>query len=665
MKKNICLTILILLANYNFLAAQSLFSLNSDSLKIKKVIYPPTKMDFKAGDNRQWANPIEFEKDWTIEDSQILPDSEIQWNGIGWFRLVIDVDSNLVGKNVGIYLFNTGNLQSFLNGNLVFDIDQMIRIPQILVFEKPGENILSIRFANPNWKKLHDANSWSGFRIVFVDYSYSIENKIKSDRSSLIEELIFLIPALLLALLHSFIFIFDRRKTQNFYYVLFLLSFAAFIFIVYYFKYSSDQLTVSFVNRFSILLLNYILLFGALTIFKICSFKQKYIIWFFITASLLGLFGFLFPGENSLYYVSYVFIIFISYRAGTALAIKKNISHNVKIIRVGFIFLSLSGIYQILLSFGIVGPLLGSYNIFLFGVLIFLLSMSIGLAKEFVDNQKNLEMQLSQVKQLSAKTLQQELNAKELETEKKYLQIENERKSKELSDARKLQLSMLPKDIPNFKNLEIATYIDTATEVGGDYYDIISLSESNLIVALGDATGHGAKAGLMVAIMKSMFKSLASNYLIKDFFSKCNDIIKDMKLGNLFMSLSMLRINGNYIVASSAGMPPILIYRSSTKKISSLLFKSMPLGAFKNFPYEEKETEVQPGDVIFIFSDGLSELFNNEKEMLGMENIKDQFLDSASEPTNKIIDGFKKKIGDWSQSKPIDDDITMIVIKFK
>ncbi len=244
----------------------------------------------------------------------------------------------------------------------------------------------------------------------------------------------------------------------------------------------------------------------------------------------------------------------------------KNLGKDARIIQAGFMLFSLSGIYQMFLSLGIVGPLFGSYNIFLFGVLIFLFSMSLALAKEFVRTRKNLEEQLVQVKELSQKTLEQELTAKELETEKRILEIENQRKSHELGEARKLQLSMLPSSIPEFPNLDISVYITTATEVGGDYYDFISKDDGTLIIALGDATGHGAKAGLMVAIMKGLFKSLASIKSIPDFFTQSTQIIKDMKLGNLFMSLALLQIKDHTVTASAAGMPPILIYKIADRQ---------------------------------------------------------------------------------------------------
>ncbi len=90
--------------------------------------------------------------------------------------------------------------------------------------------------------------------------------------------------------------------------------------------------------------------------------------------------------------------------------------------------------------------------------------MSVYLARDIASTNKNLILQLKNVKELSKKELEQQLRAQKAEAE-------NERKSKELEEARQLQLSMLPKELPQLPNLDIAVYMKTATEVGGDYYD--------------------------------------------------------------------------------------------------------------------------------------------------------------------------------------------------
>src|SRR6185295_16116119 len=95
--------------------------------------------------------------------------------------------------------------------------------------------------------------------------------------------------------------------------------------------------------------------------------------------------------------------------------------------------------------------------------------------------------------------------------QRQELQTENERRAKELEEARQLQLSMLPKSVPQLVQLEIAAYMKTATEVGGDYYDFHLAEDGTLTVAVGDATGHGLKAGTMVSSVKSLFVSLADN----------------------------------------------------------------------------------------------------------------------------------------------------------
>ena len=99
-----------------------------------------------------------------------------------------------------------------------------------------------------------------------------------------------------------------------------------------------------------------------------------------------------------------------------------------------------------------------------------------------------------------------ELRVKATEAEKRVLEVENERKTKELEEARQLQLSMLPKELPKLPNLEIASFMRTATEVGGDYYDFHVHLDGTLTVVLGDATGHGMMSGMMVSIMKSLYR---------------------------------------------------------------------------------------------------------------------------------------------------------------
>ena len=192
------------------------------------------------------------------------------------------------------------------------------------------------------------------------------------------------------------------------------------------------------------------------------------------------------------------------------------------------------------------------------------------------------------------------------------LEAENERKTKELEEARQLQLSMLPKELPQLPHLDIAVYMQTATEVGGDYYDFHVSLDGTLTVVIGDATGHGMKAGTMVTTAKSLFNSYAPNPDILFSFQEITRCIKQMNFGKLSMCLTMLKIKGNKMQISTAGMPPSFIFRRDTRVVEEHLFKAMPLGTMDKFPYEIKDTTLSPGDTILLMSDGLPELENNK-----------------------------------------------------
>ena len=134
---------------------------------------------------------------------------------------------------------------------------------------------------------------------------------------------------------------------------------------------------------------------------------------------------------------------------------------------------------------------------------------------------------------------------------------ENERKTKELEEARQLQLSMLPRELPKLPNLQIAAFMRTATEVGGDYYDFIVQENGTLNIGFGDATGHGLQAGTMVTLMKGFFTSDAAKLEPRAFMNHCSSVIKEIKLGRILMSFSLLRFNNNRLLITSAGMPPV------------------------------------------------------------------------------------------------------------
>ncbi|MCK5281382.1 MAG: SpoIIE family protein phosphatase, partial [Cyclobacteriaceae bacterium] len=254
---------------------------------------------------------------------------------------------------------------------------------------------------------------------------------------------------------------------------------------------------------------------------------------------------------------------------------------------------------------------------------------------------------------------------KEAQLRAKIAEAENERKTKELEEARQLQLSMLPKELPNLPNLDIAVYMKTATEVGGDYYDFHVALDGILTVVIGDATGHGMKAGTMVTTTKSLFRVLGPNPDITGTFKEMTKCIKEMEMPKLSMCMTLAKISNSSLVLSTAGMPPTYLYRSESNSVEELLTKGMPLGTFKDFPYETQEAGLSPGDTILLLSDGMPELINEKGEMFGYERISDKFRESAHYKPDEIINLLKDTASGWINDKDPGDDVTFVVIKVK
>jgi serine phosphatase RsbU (regulator of sigma subunit) len=243
------------------------------------------------------------------------------------------------------------------------------------------------------------------------------------------------------------------------------------------------------------------------------------------------------------------------------------------------------------------------------------------------------------------------------------IEAENEQRAKELEEARQLQLSMLPKHVPQLPGLEIAAYMKTATEVGGDYYDFHLSDHGGLTVAVGDATGHGLKAGTVVTAMKSLFHCFADEPELLPAMNRSSRVLKQMNLRSLYMGLTVIKLLNSRLKITSGGMPPMLIYRAKDQRVEEVLIKAMPLGSVSGYRYRELEFKLACGDVVVMMSDGFPERFNPEGEMFDYERVTQSLAEAAAHSPQEIIQHFVD-IGDqWADGRPQDDDVTFVVLK--
>jgi PAS domain S-box-containing protein len=265
------------------------------------------------------------------------------------------------------------------------------------------------------------------------------------------------------------------------------------------------------------------------------------------------------------------------------------------------------------------------------------------------------------------KTRHDELEAtlQQLKITQRKLEAENARKARELEEARRLQLALLPKVIPKLPHLEIAVFMQTATEVGGDYYDFNVTDEGNLTVAIGDAIGHGLQAGTIVASTKGLFKALVDEPAPAQVLMKMSRALKSMGFRKMFMAMTVAKFHRHRLTLSTAGMPFTLVHRAAACVTEKVILKAMPLGSFPDFKYQQKTLKLRPGDTVLFVSDGLYETFNMQEEMLGENRMISLFTEIACRRPHMIVRHLAKAAKSWAAGRALHDDMTIVAVKMK
>ena len=635
---------------------------------------------FHSGDNPDWANENFNDSIWKVVKSESYKgrDSTLKNKNIGWYRLHFIADSSLWNKSLALIIRQLGASEIYYDGRLLYSFGEIgnsvntfkpsqVRIWKELKIDPKSEQLLAVRYANYNWKEQEKLRFLPGFIVYLKDINTTFEQVSENVRDASYHQMVFTLIPLILFFLHIFIFSFNTKQKENLFYALCLLGFAGVTYFSFERFIATDPNVIILHYQLNGISVPITMFFGLMTFYALIYYKIPWR-WklYFLLFIFISIINFLLWSEASS--INYIFFGIILIDIITS-SFRKNGKKNLKgewIVLTGFMVMAVFIILQILLDFSIVSQLTEYNQVFVYGMIGFAVSMSLFLSYNLSQVNKDLKAQLVKVKELSERTLEQERIASKLELERIIIESENERKTKELEEARKLQLSILPKSFPDIPHLEISARMRTATEVGGDYYDYYLSGDGTITLTIGDATGHGIKAGILVTLIKSLFGTMAHTYFIPDFFNHCTKIIKKMNLGNLYMGMTVLKIDKYKVTASAAGMPPFLLYRQNTNSVEEVVLKGMPLGAFVDFHYQQKILKVSSGDVILLLTDGFVELFNANREMIDYDLIKKVFSDSAKKNSStNIIKDLLNTADKWLNGYQQMDDITFLVIKIK
>jgi ligand-binding sensor domain-containing protein len=242
--------------------------------------------------------------------------------------------------------------------------------------------------------------------------------------------------------------------------------------------------------------------------------------------------------------------------------------------------------------------------------------------------------------------------------------MEEQHREEELEEARQFQLDMLPKTTPDMLNLDISATIQTASEVGGDYYDFFPQGNGeSLYVVVGDATGHGMTAGMMVSITKAGLYGIPPSIAPNDITKRLNRVIKNIDLGWNRMAINVARFWEDRVEFTSAAMPPVYHYHVDTGNVDEILLEGLPLGSLQGETFSLVEFEFKQGDSLVFISDGLPEAANHTENMLGYQAVQDcveaNGHQGANDQKQALLDLGSAWLGDLRNQ----DDITIVVVK--
>jgi sigma-B regulation protein RsbU (phosphoserine phosphatase) len=243
--------------------------------------------------------------------------------------------------------------------------------------------------------------------------------------------------------------------------------------------------------------------------------------------------------------------------------------------------------------------------------------------------------------------------------------IEKKRMERELELAGDIQQGLLPSKAPEIEGWDFVGSNTPCYTIGGDYYDFIERN-GKLAVALGDVSGKGAGAALLTMVLRATLHFASQREkTVADIISQTNAVIYDNSPQQFYATFFLTDVDtdtGKLQYVNAGHIPPIL-YQKATDSVLRLEEGGTVLGLFDIAPFTEGEAELQPGDILCVFTDGISEAWGSNEEEYGEERLAELVRNNASLSASELEALIQQEVDTFTDGAPPTDDKTIIVVK--
>ncbi|HYE13629.1 MAG TPA: SpoIIE family protein phosphatase [Pyrinomonadaceae bacterium] len=243
--------------------------------------------------------------------------------------------------------------------------------------------------------------------------------------------------------------------------------------------------------------------------------------------------------------------------------------------------------------------------------------------------------------------------------------LEQERFEREMQLAREIQQRFQPTAPPAVAGYELQGISFPSYQIGGDYYDFILCTDRRLVVALGDVSGKGTSAALLMSSLHAaVHAQVASCRPLTETISAVNRYLADNTPPNRFVTLfyaELDAVTGSLSFINAGHNPPLIAHSGGTTE--QLGAGGLPLGILPDFDYREGRTQLQPGDVLVAYSDGVTEQQNPSGEEFGTARLQEVIERNIDRSAAAIRDKIEAALSAFAQGTPAGDDITLLIVK--